>query len=1327
MSVQKRAILLCAVLSWKFASTLAGDPVRETFPSVLTNAQQVRALTVPEARRRLPVRMRGVVTYVDLDWRMLFVQDSTTGAYVLGFDPRKHLATGDLVEVTGISQPGAYSPFISEASVKVLGPGDLPDPRVSSIDGLADGKADGLWVEVSGVVGSAAMEDGRLVLNLFENKDWLRVTVLSATPDWRELVNARVRVRGVCTASADDDRNLTGVDLFVPSEANVIVVEPAPKDAFVLPIQTVADALQGTSGPTRIQGAIQTNAVNGSVWLRDGTGGVRLDALRTNELKPGLILDVVGSLARIDGEPAFREAASRRIGILGTNEVWNGWLDSSERAGTNRLMSIEQIRWLKAEDAARPNPVRIRCVVTYYDPDWGTAFVQDPTGGIFVNAGGAVLDLKVGDRVELEGMTEQGDYAPIITRPRFKPLGLAPLPRAGRYSLRELMSGSQDSQWLSVEGVVQSVKTEWGHATLDVAEPGGRFQVLIPNSWDPSALDHLVDAKVRLEGVCGTIFNQKRQLIGVRLFVPGLDFVKTERGAPEDPFSLPLRTIGSLLQFTAGDEPDHRVRIRGTVTLSRPRQFVFLQDDSGGIMVRSDDAPEALNPGDEIEVAGFPVAGNYTPVLDHAIWRKVGSGTQARSMPVTAEQALSADHKEIFDARIVRLRGRLLDMNAGSKERVFVLQDGPAIFNASLEGAETNRLSSAIRVGSVLELTGVCSVRLDSTHSPKSLQLLLRSPSDIRVVQSPSWWTMRHTLWALAGLSAVVFASLGWVGSLRKQVRQGTRELREEIAERKRTEEELRESKALYHSLVEHLPINVYRKDREGRYLFVNSRFCQFRGKTSDQVLGKTLLDVVPEELAEQFAEQDRVVMETGRPLELDEVCDIQGGKAMYFHLVKSPVFDSEGKIVGTQGMFFDITARKQAEAELAYERDLLRTFLEKSPDHIYFKDLNSRFLRCSQTLAERCGLTSMDEIVGKCDFDFFAEEHARPAFEDEQEVIRTGRPIVGKVEKEFWKESGKMAWVLTTKVPLRDKTGQIVGTFGVSKDITAIKEGELRLEEAHKQLLQASRLAGMAEVASGVLHNVGNVLNSVNVSATLVAESLRKSKAARLARVAALLREHSADLGTFITVDPKGKQLPGYLSQLSEHLAAEQETMVKELCLLRNNIEHIKEIVAMQQNYAKVSGVAEVVRVADLVEDALRMNGGSLIRHEVTVARDIEPHPPEITVDRHKVLQILVNLIRNAKHACDESERTDKQLTVRVSNGDDRVRIAVTDNGVGIPFENLTRIFNHGFTTKKDGHGFGLHSAALAAREMGGALRVHSGGPGLGATFTLELPLTHD
>jgi signal transduction histidine kinase len=281
----------------------------------------------------------------------------------------------------------------------------------------------------------------------------------------------------------------------------------------------------------------------------------------------------------------------------------------------------------------------------------------------------------------------------------------------------------------------------------------------------------------------------------------------------------------------------------------------------------------------------------------------------------------------------------------------------------------------------------------------------------------------------------------------------------------------------------------------------------------------------------------------------------------------------------------------------------------------------------------------------------------------------------------------------------------------------------QVQIEQSHKELLHASRQAGMAEIATNVLHNVGNVLNSVNISTGLLVEGVKQSRASSLARVVVLLQEHAHDLGEFITHDSRGKHLPDHLARLSEQLQAEQETNVRELDSLQRSVEHIKKIVAMQQNYATFGGVKEMVNVVNLVEDSLRLNAGALAGQRVEVIREFETVPP-LNVEKHKILQILVNLLRNAKHACQDSERADKRLTVRVANGEGRIRISVIDNGVGIPPENLARIFNHGFTTRKDGHGFGLHSGALAAKEMGGSLTVHSDGPGQGAAFTLELPL---
>jgi signal transduction histidine kinase len=296
-------------------------------------------------------------------------------------------------------------------------------------------------------------------------------------------------------------------------------------------------------------------------------------------------------------------------------------------------------------------------------------------------------------------------------------------------------------------------------------------------------------------------------------------------------------------------------------------------------------------------------------------------------------------------------------------------------------------------------------------------------------------------------------------------------------------------------------------------------------------------------------------------------------------------------------------------------------------------------------------------------------------------------------------------------------------GSLHTFEDITERKKASAELAEAHKQLVDISLQTGMAEVATGVLHNVGNVLNSVNVSTHMLADYVSRSKVGDVARTAALLRAHEATLGDFVTSNPQGKHLVAYLEGLGQHLVTERQSALAELATLQEKVGHIRDIVVMQQSYAVVGGVREPIQVTDLIEDSLRLSAAALSRHGVEIVRAYED-TPVINVDKHKALQILINLVTNAKCACVDSGKADRCITLRTARAGEWLQISVADNGVGIPQENLTRIFSHGFTTRKDGHGFGLHSGALAARELGGSLRVQSEGAGRGAIFTLELPL---
>ena len=414
------------------------------------------------------------------------------------------------------------------------------------------------------------------------------------------------------------------------------------------------------------------------------------------------------------------------------------------------------------------------------------------------------------------------------------------------------------------------------------------------------------------------------------------------------------------------------------------------------------------------------------------------------------------------------------------------------------------------------------------------------------------------------------------------------------------------------------------------------------------------------------------------------------------------------------------LSSVKERSARL--DHALVTVFLKNVPNHMYFKDRESRFIAISTSFLKFFGKTSVAEIIGKTDFDFFDKAHAQPAYDDEQKIIETGQPMLGKLEKETWSD-GHVTWVHTSKMPLRNLAGEIIGTFGISRNITRAKELEATLEKKHKELMDTSRVAGKAEVATGVLHNVGNVLNSLNVSASVIATGFRQSKTDSLAKLSQLLREHSADLGAFLTTDPKGRKAPEFISSLAQHFRTERDRLLQELASLQKNVDHIKEIVSMQQTYAVMVGTVETLSAATLMEDALRMNSSALDRHEVRVVRDFQDVPPVIA-EKSKVLQILINLIRNSKYACDEGGRPDKVMTLRATLGEPGyVRLIVQDNGIGIRPENLKNVFKHGFTTKATGHGFGVHSSAIAAKEMKGVLTVYSEGQGHGATFTLELP----
>ncbi|MBN1764234.1 MAG: PAS domain S-box protein [Sedimentisphaerales bacterium] len=448
---------------------------------------------------------------------------------------------------------------------------------------------------------------------------------------------------------------------------------------------------------------------------------------------------------------------------------------------------------------------------------------------------------------------------------------------------------------------------------------------------------------------------------------------------------------------------------------------------------------------------------------------------------------------------------------------------------------------------------------------------------------------------------------------------------------------------------------------------------------------------------------------------------------------------DEVGMLIDSfNGMLQQIQDRGEAIKE---SEEKFRTLYESSNDAVVLLG-EEGFLDCNQSALRMYGCSSRDELLRKHPVDFSPEK--QPGGRNSQEMAQY------YVNQTFTEGSAKFEWIhrkldgteFPCEVllsPMEIKGKNLIQ--GVVRDITERKQAEeeirklneelelrviqrtAQLQETHEKLLEASRQAGMAEVATDVLHNVGNVLNSINVSATLITEKVRGSEISDLQKVTDIIKSNHENLGYFFSEDPKGKHIPAYLTEVSRHLAVERNDIIEKLQSLSKNVEHIKEIVKMQQSYAKTSGVEVGASLDDLVEDAIQINYAGLKRHGVVVNKNIEDLP-EVYVDKQKVLQILVNLINNAKYALSNTSNDEKTLTINIRRqGENRVTVEIIDNGIGIAEENLAKIFRHGFTTKRHGHGFGLHSGALAAKEMGGALTAWSKGPGTGAKFILELP----
>ena len=461
------------------------------------------------------------------------------------------------------------------------------------------------------------------------------------------------------------------------------------------------------------------------------------------------------------------------------------------------LIHADQIRRLTPEQAALGYPVRIRGVITMDAPQ-PDFFLQDATAGIYAE-GSEFLKYPhvLGQLVEVEGVTGPGKFAPVIRETKLRVLGKGSLPQARLFAFSQLANGEEDSQWAKIRGIVRSVavdQSSWRETTLAmrVASEGGEFNVRVPIS-DDQDFSTWVDSEVLVEGVCGSLYNANRQLTGILFYVPRLNFIKVETAAAEVP-------ISDLLRFSPGTGSRHQVRVRGVVAYQQLGKALFLQIENKGLRVMTQQSTP-LQTGDLVDVFGFPAVGDSAPILEDAIFHRLGH--EAAPEPVNLD--LNTLWEE-FDNAIVHTDAKLIGRQVRQDGLVLLLQEGDTIFDATLPEGVPGKSLASIPLNSRVRIVGICLVRSGGLwHVPESFRILLRSSQDVTVLTRPSWWNLRHTLWALALTAAVLLIVLAWVVHLGRRLRQQMSIIRQKLEHSAVLEERNRIARELHDTLEQEL------------------------------------------------------------------------------------------------------------------------------------------------------------------------------------------------------------------------------------------------------------------------------------------------------------------------------------------------------------------------------------------------------------------------------------------------------------------------------------------------------------------------------------------
>ncbi len=720
------------------------------------------------------VKFRGVVTVVDQNFGFIILQDQTGGARVEPSHLIDSSITGHLVEISGNTAVGLGTDTITNASVLDLGIASLPAPLSIGPRQLQGDSFDSKLVTLVGTAHAGSVDNsGELVIPVSLGGYLVSVRFMAEgllLPE--QFVDAEVKITGVASTSVDVDGRLADLTILVPDWKGISTQRVAP-DPDSLPVQTVHSVSAPNVSPiphhVRLKGRVENLGESASWQFIDSTGSIPIQNA-TALVPQSQGVDVVAFVVSVSSGLELRDL---RPTISPRNPE-----RPKETQSRGLITTVLGLHGLPQQQAALEKPVALDGVITFYDQIWNQAFVQDSTGGVFASAHGARPQaIAAGDRVQVEGVSGAGDFAPVLLKPIFKVMQHnEKMPAPLTVDEEAIFQGQADSQFVALEGIVQStgVSDTHGFAVLSrgfhqfrVQLPGG---VALPPAW--------IDKRFRVRGVCGTVFNAKRQLLGIQLYVQALDrFVPlpdSTNSASSQPLS--ITPIDRLLQFSPGESPGHRVRLRGKVLATHPGGPTWIKDGTGAVAIREHNEIE-LTDGDMVDATGFPFAGSFSAELRNGTISKRSGGVPAQPIDVTPEQALFGG----VDGQLVRVKGRLMSEYLGGEEQILLLRNGKATF--SLRGPGN---LPQFEPGAVLQLTGICSItakRFGHALLPKSFEILADSPDAVKVLVAAPLMTQRIAVRGLALTLLLVGAVLGWVFVLRRRVRAQTRVIEQKLAE----------------------------------------------------------------------------------------------------------------------------------------------------------------------------------------------------------------------------------------------------------------------------------------------------------------------------------------------------------------------------------------------------------------------------------------------------------------------------------------------------------------------------------------------------------------